>query len=82
MLSPVDATCDVQTHRITLLEKQMDSFDLGMLQLNIDTCHSIIDFLEKKKEVAEQEDSKASAHRLQNGLHLDLKEYEEVWRLH
>ena len=81
MLSSVDATCDIQTHRSTLLEKQMDSFDLGMLQLNVDTCQSIIKFLEKKKEAAEQEDSNASVHRPQNGLHLDLKEYEAAWRL-
>ena len=54
------------------LEKFMDSFDRDMIRLNIDTCASIINYLNAK----ERGDV------LPKRPHLDLRRYVKDWLLH
>jgi len=60
------------------LEKLMDSFDLQMLQLNIDTCSSIIEYLRNKS--AEQEGNDTPLYQKPNH-YLDLDMYAAAWQL-
>ena len=61
------------------LEELMDSFDLDMLRLNIDTCRSIIEYMDAKRETIEQGNGATALMRTE---HLDLQEYEAAWQLY
>ncbi|KAL9188223.1 hypothetical protein ACHAXT_006601 [Thalassiosira profunda] len=62
------------------LEELMDSFDIGMLRLNIDTCGSIIEYMDAKRELVHQGHGATALMRREH--HLDLQEYEAAWQLH
>ena len=62
------------------LDELMDSFDLGMLRLNIDTCRSIIEYMDAMRETVKQGHGATTLSR--RGHHLDLQEYEAAWQLH
>lgn len=59
------------------LGELMDSFDRDMMQLNIDTCRSIINCMNNKKDSLERGDG-ASPYKKNC---LDLKNYEAAWKL-
>ncbi|KAL3772143.1 hypothetical protein ACHAW5_000198 [Stephanodiscus triporus] len=60
------------------LEELMDSFDKEMLQLNINACRSIVNYLDKKKESVERGDN--SSDRKTQRYCLDPKVFEEARR--
>jgi cap1 methyltransferase len=63
------------------LEELMDSFDCKMLQLNIDTCRSIISFLEEKRDATEG-GGLLLFQKQRRRADLDLRLYEESWQLY
>ncbi|KAL3772138.1 hypothetical protein ACHAW5_000193 [Stephanodiscus triporus] len=60
------------------LEELMDSFDREMLQLNINACRSIVNYLDEKKESVERGDN--SSDRKTQRYCLDSKVFEEARR--
>lgn len=76
MLNPEEQKDSAQSNG--LLEELMDSFGLQMLQLNIDTCNSIIEYLRNKS--AGQAVDCTSLYQKPNRC-LDLNMYEEAWQL-
>lgn len=60
-------------------EALMDSFDRKMLQLNIDTCQSIVNYLNEKKDCVELGDN-SYTYETQRGC-IDINSYEEAWDL-
>ena len=59
-------------------EKLMDSFDLEMLQLNIESCRSIIRYLNEKKTSVVDDGTPQRNQR----HYLSLELYEAAWQLH
>ena len=80
MMARKKDSCNVKVHtqQYMLLDALMDSFDLDMLQLNIDTCNSIISYLHARKESVEQGDGIA-AHN--NPQCINIKDYEATWQI-
>mmetsp|Transcript_27091 Transcript_27091/g.65109 ORF Transcript_27091/g.65109 Transcript_27091/m.65109 type:complete len:571 (+) Transcript_27091:218-1930(+) len=81
MITPPKASGETKacTQNYTPLDDLMDSFDLDMVQLNIDTCRSIINYLHAKKESIEEGDN-AAAYENQK-QYINIREYEATWRL-
>mmetsp|Transcript_26345 Transcript_26345/g.56561 ORF Transcript_26345/g.56561 Transcript_26345/m.56561 type:complete len:586 (+) Transcript_26345:176-1933(+) len=80
MVSPAishEKKAGAQTY--TPLDDLMDAFDLDMMQLNVDTCRSIINFLNDKRESVEQGEGTYAYKKQKNSL--DIKSYEATWQL-
>ena len=61
------------------IDALMESFDRKMLQLNIDTCRSIVNYLNEKKDHAELGDNSNTCETQRD--YIDIKSYEEAWDL-
>ncbi|KAL7515854.1 hypothetical protein ACHAWX_000924 [Stephanocyclus meneghinianus] len=69
----------VQRHdNYSNLNTLMHSFDIQMLQLNIDACRSILDHLNERSLAAQKGDVSA-VHQQKIGI--DLQKYERLWQL-
>ena len=64
----------------TSLYDLMDSFDLDMLQLNVESCRSIINYLDDKRIATEQEDDETYGFKKRKHF-IDVKQYEAAWLL-
>ena len=71
-----EAVDDKDTHQ---LEELMNKFDTEMLQLNINTCTSIINYLHEKRDAATNDDSPTYGNQEHS---LNLEAYEEAWQLY
>ena len=70
-----EAVDDKDIHR---LEELMNKFDTEMIQLNINTCQSIVNYLHEKRDAVTNDDSSTYANQEHS---LNLKAYEEAWQL-
>lgn len=64
----------------TQFDEFVDSYDRSMLQLNIDSCHSIMNYLDEKKNAAICGDGSASVYKKWK-QYIDPAKYEFEWQL-